>query len=820
MGETMKQNPTAIRWRDIWNMIHAMMAQSRAEPVGRAQKIWCGCILAWEGIAPKIWPYGLSFFIFLVAALFDLLPSLPGAVHSLLLVGLTMYWIYGAVDVVRAIRWPDDDAIYHRIEQSSDLPHRPLTSLRDQMVERPADPAQLEWWHYHQARLKQSLRQLTVGLPRYGFAPSDPYAIRSAILLLVMIGVIHAGRDIENRMIRAFKPDVPPASSLLAELVISVKPPEYTGLPQINLKPGDIDPVSIVTGSKVFVQFSGVTVTPTFYIDGDKKPLTELAKNSYQTEIAVTDAYELRADIGWQTLGRWPVQMVADNPPAIDWDGDLYATSRAAMRVGYHGSDDFGITAVDAVITKPGESGNIVLHLPVFTKAKADVKNASYHDVAYHRWAGDKVQIQLIATDAVGHKTNSKISEITLPERDFKEPVAREIAAARKEFMFARIDRAALAQSIESVIAQPQKFAYDARVTLGLRVAATRAAIAHDNAWNQSIIDLLWDIALRIEDSGVSLAEKDLRNLEQQLQDAMARGASPDEINALLDQFQNAMESYMNAMMQQMVKNGSDDLPSMDNAANSIEAEDVGRLLMQIRALMQSGNNQEAQKLLSKLQEIMANIRSNQGQQSQASKAAMELVKSAQALIRDQQKALDDAAAAMGRPEQKLTDAVMSGARKKQKEVLDNLKKFQKQLSQTGLPESPKFSASNRDMNSAIKAIDQKITEANNEQNKREQILAATSSALENLRSGMQDMMKNMQQSGGAGQVRAGGGRFDPFGRSRPGQGMLDDPSIKVPGMQELQRSQEILDELQRRSGDYSRPEIERDYIKRLLRRF
>jgi hypothetical protein len=49
---------------------------------------------------------------------------------------------------------------------------------------------------------------------------------------------------------------------------------------------------------------------------------------------------------------------------------------------------------------------------------------------------------------------------------------------------------------------------------------------------------------------------------------------------------------------------------------------------------------------------------------------------------------------------------------------------------------------------------------------------------------------------------------------------MLDDPTIKVPQVQELERAQRIIDELQKRSGDYSRPQMERDYINRLLRRF
>jgi RNA polymerase-interacting CarD/CdnL/TRCF family regulator len=50
--------------------------------------------------------------------------------------------------------------------------------------------------------------------------------------------------------------------------------------------------------------------------------------------------------------------------------------------------------------------------------------------------------------------------------------------------------------------------------------------------------------------------------------------------------------------------------------------------------------------------------------------------------------------------------------------------------------------------------------------------------------------------------------------------GAIDDESVKIPDEADVQRAREILRELYRRSGDRSRPPIERDYIDRLLRRF
>ncbi|MGH6982392.1 MAG: DUF4175 family protein, partial [Stellaceae bacterium] len=68
----------------------------------------------------------------------------------------------------------------------------------------------------------------------------------------------------------------------------------------------------------------------------------------------------------------------------------------------------------------------------------------------------------------------------------------------------------------------------------------------------------------------------------------------------------------------------------------------------------------------------------------------------------------------------------------------------------------------------------------------------------------------------------------DPFGRSQPydqGEGWVDDggPMRRGTGPEvdtSLHRAKTILDELRRRAGDRSRPEIERDYIDRLLKEF
>jgi anti-anti-sigma regulatory factor len=47
-----------------------------------------------------------------------------------------------------------------------------------------------------------------------------------------------------------------------------------------------------------------------------------------------------------------------------------------------------------------------------------------------------------------------------------------------------------------------------------------------------------------------------------------------------------------------------------------------------------------------------------------------------------------------------------------------------------------------------------------------------------------------------------------------------DDSTVKVPGEIDVQRARRILEELRRRFGEDFRPQLELDYIERLLRDF
>ena len=96
------------------------------------------------------------------------------------------------------------------------------------------------------------------------------------------------------------------------------------------------------------------------------------------------------------------------------------------------------------------------------------------------------------------------------------------------------------------------------------------------------------------------------------------------------------------------------------------------------------------------------------------------------------------------------------------------------------------------------------------------------SRALEQLRQGTQSMAEQMmrQMPSRFGMGRANDSPLDPLGRPQRTEGPDLGTSVKLPDEIDAQAAREILNELRRRLGERYRPELELQYLERLLRRF
>ena len=83
--------------------------------------------------------------------------------------------------------WPARDAGLSRLEQDSGVAHQPLRALDDTLPGDFADPATRRLWALHRQRLIASLERLRLAPPRSDLPRRDPWALRAALLLVLVV---------------------------------------------------------------------------------------------------------------------------------------------------------------------------------------------------------------------------------------------------------------------------------------------------------------------------------------------------------------------------------------------------------------------------------------------------------------------------------------------------------------------------------------------------------------------------------------------------------------------------------------------------------
>src|SRR5947207_291026 len=553
----------------------------------------------WERAWPNAWPALCVLGILAVLALFDLLPSLPGTLHAVVLVVLGLTFLtaigWGLYRRTGLPVWSDPVAARRRIELSSGLTHRPLQAL----IDRPSghlDRAAASLWEAHRTRMEAAIRRLRIGWPVAGLARHDPWGIRSVLMILLLLGVIDAGADWRERAARALRPNFAGgAAAVAASFDLWLTPPEYTGLAPQFLRAGDSGPVQVPTGSALLAQVHGGGTVPRLAIDAEAREFQPVDKQNFRIEATLTGGQMLTLTQGSSTLGRWPIEIVPDNPPTIAFAQAPKGTPRAALRLDYRAGDDYGVETAKAVIRRAGDKSEddspdekVELELPLPGLHLKEAQGTSYHDLSPHPWAGLPVEIRLVAIDALGQTGESEPAQMDLPERTFNNPIARAIIDQRKELAKDPASAEAVAEILEDLNRRPVLYRDDSVVYLALRIAQQRLRQEKKDAI-APVEQLLWDTALRIEDGRMSMAERDLRRLQQQLQEALAKGAPDAEIEKLMRELREALNRYLQALPQEMQRHPEQQDAQPIDPSQIITGRDLQRTLDRARELAQSG---------------------------------------------------------------------------------------------------------------------------------------------------------------------------------------------------------------------------------------
>ena len=763
------------------------------------------------------------------------------------------------------------------------LRHGPASAAQDTLAVGAADPGSRTLWALHQRRAAQAVAALRVGLPRPGMTRRDPYALRAGIVVAAVASLFVAGPEWRARVAAAFDWHEPVAPGPNFRVDGWIDPPLYTRLPPLLIAmDGSDQHLRAPVNAQLIVRIAG---------QGKAAANTTLTPNAGLTPIpGQEERPDLREEryriVGGAELvivtpaGRQKltVDAIPDRPPEVTAVGGPEVNGRGTFNLTYRAKDDYGISSAEGVI-EPLRAGRslapvprINLALPADASGETDTKTLV--DLTDSPWSGARVRYQIVVKDEAGQEGRTASAEITLPARQFRDPLARALAEDRRRLVTAPdADRLWVQGALDALLVAPDMFTPQPPVFLGLRTATERLRRAKSDADLIEVADLLWEMALKIEDGDLSDAEKQLRQAQDRLKEAIERNAPDDEIKRLTQDLKQALDKFLSQMAQKQSRQPRDPGEKGQNNQQSktVTPEDLDKMIQDMAEAMKRGDTAEAQRLMEQLRNILENLQTAEkgGQSDQASREMQKQMRDLDAMAREQQGLRDETfkdgqepgngqqrpsnrgqqqqqgnrgqpqqgqgkqspgqqgqqgQQGQGKQGQKQGQGDQGNVGDRQQALRQRLEDLEQRMKENGMRGEQGLSDAEDAMREAENAL---------KQGDADEAVDAQGRALEGLKKGAEGIAQQMQemaegqgegqQEGGqqpGQQGQAGARDDDPLGRPTKGRDMSDG-RVRVPTADEsaVQRARRIMEELRRKLGDPTRPREELDYFERLLRR-
>jgi len=535
------------------------------------------------------------------------------------------------------------------------------------------------------------------------------------------------------------------------------------------------------------------------------------------------------------------------------------------------------------LVAEPDERSEILVPLPMPVAGdRAAFEENLIDDFSEHPWANLPVTVAMTALDAAEQQAQTAPMQMILPGRRFFDPTAAAVIEMRRDILWSRSNARRTAQVLRAISYLPQNAFRSETTALRLRKVIGRietlARFGFEEENRNKLAQDMWDLALELEEGDLEDARERMRRAQERLNEAMKNGASEEEIAELMQELRRATEDFMQQLQrEQAERQDGEQQQGQQQQGDSMQMtqDDLQRMMDRIQELMEQGRMAEAEQALRELQEMMENMQVTQGQQGeggqspgeQAMEGLAETLREQQGLsdqaFRDLQEQFNPNAQAGenqgnegrnggqgrgeshegqqgqgdgqqdqpngeqgGGGEQRPGEGQSQGQEQslaeRQQQLRDELSRQEGRMPGQGTPEGD---AARDALDRAGRAMD------NAEQNLRDGALAEAidnqSQAMEALRDSMRSLgealaeeQRNQQPGQGSQEGDRRAENRDPLGRSQGSNGATGSDNEADLNGDAQSRARELLDEIRRRSGEAARPEVERDYLNRLLDRF
>jgi uncharacterized protein (TIGR02302 family) len=817
--------------------------------------------VAWERGWPHLARLLTVIGLFLAASWAGLWVVFPFTVRVIAFAGFALLALAALVPAIR-FRWPSRGDALRRLDRGTGISHRPATALTDTL--RSQDPLTQALWQEQRMRTLASIKRIRAGLPSPRLALHDPWALRALVVVLMVATFVAAGNDRLSRVVAAFDWDGA-FSAANVRVDAWVTPPPYTSRPPVILSastskdapPSDAGPVSVPVGSTLIVRSSGGRLDVSATGRVTEIPVTENAPqgtNERRFTIAGDGTAHVRAPSGQP---QWSFKAMPDRAPGISLAKDPERQAKGALLLSYKLEDDYGVTEAhaqfapranaqpDAAVAQPlYDPPSIALGLP-----NARTRNGvgqTVKDLSENPYAGADVTLMLTAKDEAGNEGRSEPFDMRLPERLFVKPLARALIEQRRNLALDANQKPLVLIALEALMIAPEAFTPELGHYLGMRSVATQLGRANSRDAMRETVDSMWALAVAIEDGNITDVEKALRAAQDALKEALERGASDEEIKKLTENLRAALDKFIRQLAEQQRNNPQQLARPLDPNAKVLSQQDLKNMIDRMERLSRSGDKDAARALLDQMQQMLENLQMAQpgqqgdGDMEQALNELGDMIRKQQQLRDKTFRQGQDSRRDRSRGEQG-DQSAMDGLRQDQQALRDRLSKLLDDMKKNGMMPGQRGEKGQpgqgqqgqgqdgqQDGGDSLGDADSAMGDAGGHlgQGNADGAVDSQGRALDALRKGAQSLAQSMQPGEGqdngpgnrVGRQQNSGNTTDPLGRPLNGREWSDDLTVKIPGEIDVQRVRRILEELRRRLADPQRPQIELDYIERLLK--
>ncbi len=789
-------------------------------------------------------------------------------------------WVVGAVSIlallvtavigIRRFHLPTRAEALLRLDET--LPGRPIQALLDDQATGASDADSVTLWQAHQARMAAKAAKAEPVKPDLRISALDPYALRYAALIGLVVAFLFGSLWRIGSVA-----DMTPGSAIAGQGPTWegwVEPPRYTALPTLYLADQDGTAIELPEGSRITLRFYGEvgahTLTETASSIGSENA------DATEQDFVATKSGVMRID---GPAGReWVLNVIDDHAPKVAVAGKAETEAGGQMKLPFDASDDYGVVSGTALIeldmasvdrrhglaSEPEERDAISIELPMpIAGDRAEFTEDLIEDFSEHPWAHLPVKVTLTVQDASDQQSSSEPLVTDLPARRFFDPLAAAVIEQRRDLLWTRANAPRVVQVLRAVSHRPEDLFRSETAYLRLRFILRRLETFSDYELQPEqqaeIAQALWDLAILLEEGTLADAMERMRRAQERLTEAMKNGATDEEIAELMQELREATNDYLRQLQRQAQENNgeSQGQPGQNSQSMQMTQDDLQRMMDRIQELMEQGRMAEAQQALQEFQQMMENMRVTEGQGQGGQSEGQQAMEGLAETLREQQGLSDQAFRDL---QEQFNPGAQSGESQgnegrsggqgrgqshegqggqgqgsnedgegqqgqggtladRQQALREELRRQEQNLPGAGTAEGDaareSLGRAGRAMEDAEEALrNDDLAEAIDNQ----------SEAMEALREGMRSLGEAMAQEQAPGQGTQEGdmqaNNRDPLGRNQGSAGSISTEENLLQGEDVYRRARELLDEIRRRTGETDRPQIELEYLKRLLERF